>query len=438
MRLQKLAGAAAATVLLTPLAAHPATEAELDEAIGAVRALKHRYEAQQRALAALQQRVVELEQQLAGSLALARGKGVPSAEPLTQPTAQAIGSVNAGHMPQLAQNAQTLPATVPAAPASPQTAAQAQAVEAAQGVALFDRRFSIEQGLTYTHWDRRSLVLSGFLALDSILLGQINLQQIKTDQLQYDLTGRWNMTDRLSMDLNLPFIYRRGNYISGGAGGAASSLSDASSNTADAGDINLGLYYHLPKAASADLDWVASLRVRAPTGRHPFGIKLRNADPGNDNLVVPSRQPTGNGVWNTTVGLSVMKTLDPVVVFGNVGFGYNFKRSFSDLSSTEGTSTPGDVKLGNTLSFGAGLALALNDRTSISFSYSQLFQRNARLRPEGGPWQRQVGTEVNSATFNSSLTYQLSPRLSMVGTASLGLTPDAPDYSIGIKFPYSF
>jgi hypothetical protein len=438
MNIQKLAGAAAATILLTPVAASAASEAELAEVLTTARVLQHRYEEQQRALVALQQRIVELEQQLSGNLALARGRGAPASEGLSQPTAQAVGSVNGGHMPQLAQNAQTLPSTVPAAPAAPQTTTQAQAVEAAQGVALFDRKFTIEQGLTYTHWDRRSLVLSGFLALDSILLGQINLEQIKTDQLQYDITGRWNMTDRISMDLNLPLIYRRGNYISGGAGGAASSLSDASSDTTREGDINLGLYYHLPKAAPADLDWVASVRVRAPTGRHPFGIKLRSADPANDNLVVPSHQPTGNGVWNTSLGLSVIKTLDPVVVFGNVGFGYNFERGFSDLSSTEGTTTPGDVKLGNTFSFGAGLALALNEKTSLSFSYSQLFQRDARLRATGGPWVRQVGTEVNSATFNSSLTYQLSPRLSMVGTASLGLTPDAPDYSIGIKFPYSF
>jgi hypothetical protein len=90
------------------------------------------------------------------------------------------------------------------------------------------------------------------------------------------------------------------------------------------------------------------------------------------------------------------------------------------------------------LSFGAGFALALNDKTSISFSYSQLIQKAARLRAVGGPWVRQAGTDVNSATFNTSLTHQLSPRLSMVGMVSVGLSPDAPDFSIGIKFPYTF
>jgi hypothetical protein len=434
MKIHQLAVPAAAGLLLMPLAAPAATEAELDEMIATSRFLKHRYEEQQHTIHALQRRIHELEYHLAAGLENTRGRGTASAG---ESMSQAIAQVNNGLAPQVAQNTQTLPSSDPSS-APQQSSTQAQALTTTQGVPLFDRKFSIEQGLTYTHYDKRSLVLSGFLALDAILLGQINLQQIKTDQLQYDLTARWNLSDRLSMDLNLPMIYRTSNYISPGAGGSASAVSDASSNTAAFGDINAGLYYQLPKESPADLDWIASVRVKAPTGRHPFGIKLRSADPANTNLVIPTRQPTGNGVWNTSVGLAVLKTYDPVVLFGNVGLGYNFTRGFADLSSTEGTTTPGDVKLGHALSFGAGFALALNDKTSISFSYSQLIQKAARLRAVGGPWVRQAGTDVNSATFNTSLTHQLSPRLSMVGMVSVGLSPDAPDFSIGIKFPYTF
>lgn len=435
MKINAIASSAVAVLLAMPLAAPAATDAELDEVIATARLLKHRYEQQQQVILALQRRINQLEGHLAGGLEESRGRGAPEqSESMTRAIAQA----NNGHAPQLAQNTQTLPSSMPGGPATAQGTLQLPELAVADGTPLFDRKFSIEQGLTYTHYDKRSLVLSGFLALDAILLGQINLQQIKTDQLQYDVTGRWNISNRISMDLNVPMLYRRSNYISPGAGGSAASVSDASSSSTSLGDVNVGAYYHLPKSAPTDLDWIASVRLKAPTGRHPFGIKLRNADPNNSNLVIPSRQPTGNGVWNTSFGLSVLKAYDPVVLFGNVGLSYNFDRSFGDLSSTIGTVTPGEVKLGHAWTFGGGFALALNDRMSISFSYAQLIQKAARLRAEGGPWVRQVGTDVNSATFNSSLTHQLSPRLSMVGTASLGLTPDAPDFSIGIKFPYSF
>jgi hypothetical protein len=272
------------------------------------------------------------------------------------------------------------------------------------------------------------------------LLGKVNLQQSKTDQFQYDLTGRWNLSERVSVDLNLPVIYRTSNYLSPGAGGAASVFSDKSNSTGGVGDINAGIYYQLPKAAPAAVDWIASARVKAPTGRSPFGIKLReNIDPGNSNLVVPARQPTGNGVWSTSVGVTALKTLDPIVMFANIGYNYNFQRSFSDVSSSENTPpVPGDVRLGNAWLIGAGAALALNDRSSVSMSYAQSVQQVARLRGSNQDWVRQVGSDSNSATFNTGLTYQLSKNLSMAGLLSIGLTPDSPNFSVGVKFPYTF
>jgi hypothetical protein len=434
MNIPKLVGTAAFSLCAVPLVARAATNAELDEAVTTVRFLKQRYDDQEQTIHALQRRVRELEQQAVATATLSntRGRGTPSDNPSLS---QAIAQVNQGLAPQAATEP-TQAQSASTADNHPGTT-QAQAITSTQGIPLFDKKFSFEQGLTYTHYDKRSLALRGFLALDAILLGQINLQQIKTDQVQYDLTGRWTLSDRVSVDLNVPLVYRDSSYYSPGAGGSASTISDGSNSSSDLGDINAGLYYQLAKAAPTDLDWITSVRLRAPTGRHPFGIKFRDAA-GNDNLVIPTRQPTGNGVWNVSVGLSVLKTYDPVVLFGNIGYSYNLKRRFSDLSSTQNTVTPGEVQLGNAWTLGAGFALALNDKTSVSFSFAQSIQKASSLRAEGGPWVRQAGSDANSATFNAGLTNQLSKNLSMVGTVSIGLTPDAPNFSVGLKFPYTF
>ncbi|MEO8598688.1 MAG: transporter [bacterium] len=438
MTIGKLLYIAALPLVISPLSVWAASDAEVDELIATTHLLTRHAEDQQRAITALQNRVSELENQARSvSLGDIRGRGAPADNPSL---AAAIAQVNNG------VTVQTTPAqasTVVVADAQSGTTvkpgtAQAQAITSTQGIPLFDRKFSFEQGLTYTHYDKRSLVLSGFLALDSILLGKINLQQIKTDQLQYDLTGRWNMSDRLSLDVNLPLVYRTSNYLSPGVGGAAGATSDGSNNSTAMGDVSAGAYYQLGKESSESPDWIASIRVKAPTGRDPYGIKLLDADPNNNNLLIPSRQPTGNGVWSTSLGLSALKTYDPVVLFANIGYNYNFKRSFDDLSSTQNTVAPGQVQLGNSWSLGAGFALALNDKTSVSFSYSQSVQVASRLRAEGGPWVRQVGSESNSATFNTGLTRQFTKNLTMVGTLSIGLTPDSPDFSVGIKFPYTF
>src|SRR3546814_17872021 len=81
-------------------------------------------------------------------------------------------------------------------------------------------------------------------------------------------------------------------------------------------------------------DAVLTLRVKAPTGDEPFGIKLRQSQ-ANTNLFVPEDLPTGNGVWSITPGISLVKTFDPAVLFGSLSYTHNFEESFDDIRSEE-------------------------------------------------------------------------------------------------------
>src|SRR5690606_4940895 len=119
-----------------------------------------------------------------------------------------------------------------------------------------------------------------------------------------------------------------------------------------------------------------------------------------------------NGVWAATAGLAVVKTLDPAVVFANLAYTHHFDRDFSDISPQEGIRVPGSVKLGDYFQFGLGMAFALNERMSLSMSFSELVSR--------------------------SMTLAASDRLTIVPNLSIGLTPDAPDFSLSLKFPYYF
>ncbi|MCZ7655224.1 MAG: hypothetical protein M5R42_14585, partial [Rhodocyclaceae bacterium] len=89
-------------------------------------------------------------------------------------------------------------------------------------------------------------------------------------------------------------------------------------------------------------------------------IRHQGHQPGSDQqqLCRARKLPTGNGIWTTSFGLSFLKTTDPAVLFANVGYNYNMARSFNDISSTAGVRTPGDIKLGDSFQWGAGLALA--------------------------------------------------------------------------------
>lgn len=298
--------------------------------------------------------------------------------------------------------------------------------------------YSLETGLTYSHYDTRQLILNGFLALDSIFLGNINVDQINADNFTLDLTGRYNLQNRLQFDLHLPFLYRDTTYESAGAGNSTAQVSERAVSTGPKlGDVSAGVSYKVLDQNLNRPDTILSLRVKAPTGKDPYGIKMVRATD-NDNITVPNDLPTGNGVWSVTPGVSLVKTVDPAVLFGNLSYTYNFEQDFSDLSPQQGTRLGGKVRLGNWWQFGMGLAFALNERMSLSMSYSQLISQSSRIRQDGGGWYTVVGSDANAAYFNLGMTYAASDSLAIVPNLSMGLTPDAPDFTFSLKFPYYF
>jgi hypothetical protein len=426
---------------------------------------------QQQRIRSLAQQVTELQMQQRG-----RGLAGAAASPASDESATSAASASAPHQgdavsPALAQITPGAPAPggggqtatgVPARPPAPasaagtvesgesgavgtsQKAAQPARTEAEEAVAqrehapLFDRRLTFDWGLSDTYYDRRQLQLSGFLALDAIFLGNINLGETKSHQLMTDLDVRYGLTDRVSIDVDVPYVYRYSNFIVGGAGGSAGTLSDASATSSALGDVNFGLYYQFVKESASWPDIVGSLRVKAPTGTSPFGIKLVQLDPNNTNLVAPSKLPTGTGFWNITGGLSLLKTFDPIVLFGSVSYTYNVARSFSDISSVVGQTQPAKVKLGDIVQWGAGAALAFSEKDSASISYTMAIEPKSKTQAPGQDWQSVPGSETMASTLNFGLNHVVNKHLTINGSVSVGLTPDAPNFIVGVRFPYTF
>lgn len=285
-------------------------------------------------------------------------------------------------------------------------------------------KFSFETGLTYTHYDTRELKVSGFYALDAIFLGNLNLDRIKSDNLTLDLSARWSPWPRWQFDVNVPLVARYSNFFSGTATGSCGDCVGEASKTQSPklGDTSFGVSYKLQQESATRPDVVLSLRARAPTGKHPYDV-VNEAPFGQNNLTVPSYLPTGNGVWGTTLGISAVKTVDPAVLYGSLSYTHNLAGTFNG----------NDIKLGDSVSLGAGLAFALNDKLSIGMSYAQQFGNKTRVNDVKVP-----GSDSNSATLNLGLTYALSKNLSVIPNLAVGLTPDAADYAFSLRFPYNF
>ncbi|AZD15808.1 MULTISPECIES: transporter [Pseudomonas] len=391
--------------------------------------LKQRYEVQQKALAVLEQRVRQVEEQpaapppkrLAKSPADMRGNQQVAGTTSKGPT-PAGGSSYGESLKDDSQPAQSV----------------SNLYDEASGF-FGGGKFSVETGLTYSRYDTRQLILNGFLALDSIFLGNINLDRIKADNWTLDLTARYNLDNRWQFDVNVPVVYRESTYQSGGAQNGAAGVTSEKTVSKDPtlGDVNFGIAYKFLDESVNTPDAVLTLRVKAPTGEEPFGIKLRQVQD-NTNLFVPDDLPTGNGVWSITPGISLVKTFDPAVLFGTLSYTHNLEESFDDISSTVNQKTPGKVKLGDSFQIGMGVAFALNEKMSMSFSFSDLIQRKSKLKEDGGDWQSVVSSDANAGYFNVGMTVAATDNLTIVPNLSIGLTDDAPDFTFSLKFPYYF
>jgi len=405
------------SALLPSTWVHAATEAEVESLKQELIELKQRYEAQQKALMVLEQRVRQVEEQPATP---AQPKRLVTAT--NKPSPPGTGS---SYGESLKDDSSNPPKSVE------------NLYDEASGF-FGNGAFSFETGLTYTRYDTKQLVLNGFLALDSIFLGNINVDNIKADNWQLDLTARYNLNNRWQFDVNVPVIYRESTYQSAGAGNStAVSSEETVTRDPTLGDVNVGVAYKFLDETETRPDAVFSLRVKAPTGKDPYGIDLVQS-PDNDNLTVPKDLPTGNGVWSITPGISLVKTVDPAVLFASLSYTYNLEESFSDINPSATVKTKGKVDLGDWFQVGAGVAFALNEKMSMSFSVSDLVSRKSEIKQEGGDWSSVPGSDINAGQFNWGLTYAWSNNLTIVPNLSIGITPDAPDFSFSVKFPYYF
>lgn len=440
MKRLAMAALVSLTVASPKVLAQEATTGSSDEAD--VRALVAQLEALKASYAQEVRRLRELDMQVQAIQARVSGK---TAQLPAAPPAATAAAPEAPAAPAAATAATAAP---PAEGyASSATEAQ-QAKEAArrsvddvkqQQSALFNRRLTLENSVTYARYDRKQLTLNGFLALDAIFLGNIAIENVESDSLTYNFAARWGLNPRLTLNLDVPYIARKTIYQKGGAGGSAAAIAQEETHGTGIGDVTVSANYKLFGERGWRPETVLTGAVTAPTGREPYGLDWKVIERDDDDFIrfaVPAKQPTGNGLWQANIGLSAVKSADPAILFGNIGYVRSFKRSFDDIDANPDTVNPGEVVLGDSYYFGAGIAFAFNERTSLSISFSDRMSARASTRYKNGKWMKIIGSDGNAGTLNLGVTYALTSKATFVSMLGIGLTPDAPDFSLAFKLPY--
>ena len=159
------------SALLPSTLLQAASEVDVETLKQELMELRQRYDQQQKALAVLEQRVRQVEEQPA----------VPAPKRLVKSPAdlkrgQTVAQSSGGAAGGASGSSYGESLKDDSAPAQSVT----NLYDEASGF-FGGGKFSVETGVTYSRYDTRQLTLNGFLALDSILLGNLNLDRIKAD-----------------------------------------------------------------------------------------------------------------------------------------------------------------------------------------------------------------------------------------------------------------
>lgn len=155
-----------------------------------------------------------------------------------------------------------------------------------------------------------------------------------------------------------------------------------------------------------------------PTGESPYDINI-------------SRDlATGNGYYSLGLGANVSHVLDPVVLFGSLGYAYN--APIKDIDQVRGGRLLQEVYPGGTFSLSMGFAYALSYDVSLATSYQMAHTLKPKFRFADVSGD---GNEQTSAVMSFSLGLRTSPDRIVNINAGFGLTEDSPDVLLGFSMP---
>ena len=151
---------------------------------------------------------------------------------------------------------------------------------------------------------------------------------------------------------------------------------------------------------------------------------LLKEGPGRPNLIATlfAAIPTDRASYAIGGGFTLVKSLDPVVLYADASYLRTFNQDFTAVTRLVPT---------DRLTINVGYALALNDSLSINTSVSGAF--SGRTRFAIGNLRRR---DVYSLSFG--LTSWLTKGLYLEPTVGIGLNGPAQNFTFGVTVPYTF
>ncbi|WP_294395450.1 hypothetical protein [uncultured Sphingomonas sp.] len=359
---------------------------------------------------------------------------------------------------QRTQTAGNTPTGVPLPPSPPPASPGASAPVQTVGEAPTDQRqvqvavladqggvitrrglMTIEGDLEYARADRNRVLFRGVSIPEAVLIGAFDINESRQDVVTAAAVMRLGLTSRFEINGRVPFVRRSDNsalapVVDNGDGSNVGT--DRTVTDSNLGDVDFGARYQITDGQNGFPYLITGVQAVAPTGTDPFAVP-------RDTLGNPLRAATGAGFWGVTPNLTAILPTDPAVLFGTLGYTFNFGRN---IERRIGSAIVERVTPGGQPAASVGIAISLNPRTSLSLGYAHTLALGTKTRlrtidPRNGAESDAMTVRTRDLQLGRLLfgvSYRTSPRTTINWNLELGATDDATDMRTTLRVPLNF
>lgn len=333
-----------------------------------------------------------------------------------------LAQVEGGSAPQAAPTSTPNDGPVGQAPTEQPETATVDALPEGQNALLGAGRLVIEPSFEYSRSSSNRFVFRGVEIVTGVQIGLLEVNDAARDTLTAALAARYALTDRLELEVRVPYIYRS-DRVTTVAQQSTTTMQTFELNGGDIGDVEMSARYQLNRGANGAPIFVAGMRVKSDSGLGPFDLE-------RDAAGISTELATGSGFWAVQGSVSMLYPTDPAVIFASLSYNHNIAR---EIGETYGAVTIGEVDPGDSISMGFGFGFALNNRFSYSLGYSHSY-----VLPTTSELNDlvQESTELQVGSVSLGMSFRLTERQTLSTSVDIGVTEDAPDVRVAFRAPF--
>ncbi|MDM0048581.1 acetate kinase [Variovorax sp. J22R115] len=340
---------------------------------------------------------------------------------------------------QSAEDTSTTPVRVGVAPAAEVEAPPVAQIFSEPSILTPKGTFVLEPSLQYIYSSSNRVALVGYTVIPAILIGLVDVREFKNNTFISALTTRWGATNRMELELKVPYVNRSDNMISREIFTGSAFDNVFNTHGKGIGDVEAAIRYQIADGRDNNKPYVVgALRFKARNGKDPFEVPVDCVTRcvGNaTGTALPLELPVGSGFYSLQPSLTFLLPSDPAVFFGGLSYTYNFARNDVSRTVLNGqTEFLGDVKPGDVFGMNLGMGLAINERSS--FSLGMELYSVGRTKQNDQYVIGSVRTQLASLLLGYS--YRYSDKTLLNVSVGAGLTRDTPDLQLTVRVPFTF